>query len=110
VHGVAAGHDQSPYVEAHEILRLGVGSGTLAPSIVPFAPIVSDALACAMAEIANASGALRQSEPTLEPWRPTSETRGEKRYLPVLIMVGAIWIAALLGLSGVTGAILYLFG
>jgi hypothetical protein len=79
-------------------------------SIAPLAPVDADALARAIAEIEDASAALRQSEPALEPWRPNAETHGEKRYLPVWVLIGAVWIAALLGLSGATGAILYLAG
>ena len=58
----------------------------------------------------RSSAALRQSEPALEAWQPSLETHGEQRYLPVWILIGAVWIAALLGLSGATGAILYLAG
>jgi hypothetical protein len=86
------------------------GGSAVARSIAPIAPVDSDALARAIAEIEIASAALRQSEPTLEPWRPNAETPGEQRYLPVWILIGVVWIAALLGLSGATGAILYLAG
>jgi hypothetical protein len=70
----------------------------------------SDELARAIADIEIASAALRQSEPSLEPWRPDAETRREKRYLPVWILIGAVWITVLMVLSGATGAILYLTG
>ena len=86
------------------------GGSAVARSIAPSVPVDSDALARAVAEIEIASAALRQSEPTLEPWQPNSEKHSEQRYLPVWILIGAVWIAALLTLSGATGAILYLAG
>lgn len=74
------------------------------------AAVDSDELARAIADIEIASAALRQSAPALEPWQPDPETRGEQRYLPVWILIGAVWITVLLVLSGATGAILYLAG
>jgi hypothetical protein len=97
-------------IEAFAVGRLRNGGHAVARSMAPPAPVDSDALARAIAEIEIASAALRQSEPALEPWRPNSEPHGEQRYLPVWILIGAVWIAALLGLSGATGAILYLAG
>jgi hypothetical protein len=76
----------------------------------PRVPVDSDEVARAIAEIEIASAALRQSDPALEPWRPDADTHGEKRYLPVWFVIGAVWIVALLGLSGAIGAILYLAG
>jgi len=96
--------------EAFAVDHTRSGEDAVALSVAPLAPVDSEALARAIAEIEIASAALRQSEPTLEPWRPKSETQGEQRYLPVWILIGAVWIAALLGLSGATGAILYLAG
>ena len=90
--------------------RMRNGGNVVGRSIAPPAPVDSEALARAVAEIEIASAALRQSEPALEPWQPGLETHGEQRYLPVWILIGAVWIAALLGLSGATGAILYLAG
>jgi hypothetical protein len=97
-------------IETFAVGRVRNGGNAVARSIASPAPIDSDALARAIAEIEIASAALRQSEPALEPWRPNAETHGEQRYLPVWILIGAVWIAALLGLSGATGAILYLAG
>jgi hypothetical protein len=97
-------------IETFAIGRMRNGGSAVARSIAPPAPADSDALARAVAEIEIASAALRQSEPALEPWQPNAETRGEQRYLPVWLLIGAVWIAALLGLSGATGAILYLAG
>jgi len=107
LHDIGAG--QSP-IETFAVGRMRNGGTAVARSIAPPAPVDSDALALAIAEIEIASAALRQSEPALEPWQPNSETHGEQRYLPVWILIGAVWIAALLGLSGATGAILYLAG
>jgi hypothetical protein len=97
-------------IETFAAGRMRNAANAVARSIAPPAPVDSDALARAIAEIEIASAALRQSEPALEPWRPNSETHGEQRYLPVWILIGAVWIAALLGLSGATGAILYFAG
>jgi len=92
------------------VARMRNGGNAVARTIAPPAPVDSDALARAVAEIEMASAALRQSEPALEPWQPDFATQGERRYLPVWLLIGAVWIAALLGLTGATGAILYLAG
>jgi hypothetical protein len=97
-------------IETFAAGRMRNGGNAVARSIAAPPPVDSDALARAIAEIEIASAALRQSEPTLEPWQPNSETHGEQRYLPIWMLVGAVWIAALLTLSGATGAILYLAG
>lgn len=97
-------------IETFTVGRRRSEGNAVARSIILPAPDDSDALARAIAEIEIASAALRQSEPTLEPWQPNAETHGERRYLPVWLLIGAVWIAALLGLSGATGAILYLAG
>jgi hypothetical protein len=106
-HDIGAG---SASIENFAVGRMRNTANAVARSIAPPAPADSDALARAIAEIEIASAALRQSEPALEPWQPSAETHGERRYLPVWILIGAVWIAALLGLSGATGAILYLAG
>ncbi len=107
LHDIGAG---SASIETFAIGRTRNGGNAVARSMAPPAPADSDALARAIAEIEIASAALRQSEPALEPWQPSAETHCEQRYLPVWILIGAVWIAALLGLSGATGAILYLAG
>ena len=110
-HTVPRGVGASPAsLENFGVGRVRNGGKAVARSLAPIAPVDSDALARAVAEIEIASAALRQSEPTLEPWQPNPEMHGEKRYLPVWILIGAIWIAAALTLSGATGAILYLAG
>src|SRR5262245_57462988 len=77
----------------------------------PAAPIDPDQLARAVAEIEQASAALRRSEPTLEVWLPQQATSSETRhYLSVWILIGGIWITASLVVTGATGAILYLLG
>jgi hypothetical protein len=97
-------------IETFAVGRMRNGGNAVARSIAPPAPVDSDALARAVAEIEIASAALRQSEPALEPWQPNFATQGERRYRPVWLLIGAVWIAALLGLTGATGAILYLAG
>jgi hypothetical protein len=90
--------------------RVRNAADAVAPTIVSRAPADSDEVARAVAEIEIASAALRQSEPSLELWQPATQAQGEERYLPVWVLIGAVWIAALLTLSGATGAILYLAG
>jgi hypothetical protein len=90
--------------------RVRNAADAVAPSILSRASVDSDELARAVADIEIASAALRQSEPTLEPWRPEAQARGAERYLPVWVLIGAVWITAFLALSGATGAILYLAG
>ena len=97
-------------IETFAVGRMRNGGNAVARSIAPPAPVDSDALARAVAEIEIASAALRQSEPALEPRQPNFATQGERRYRPVWLLIGAVWIAALLGLTGATGAILYLAG
>jgi len=97
-------------IETFAVGHMKNGGNGVAPSIASFAPTDSDALARAIAEIEIASAALRELDPTLEPWQPNSETHGEQRYMPVWILIGAVWTAALLGLSGAIGGILYLAG
>jgi hypothetical protein len=82
----------------------------VAPSVAARASVDADELALAIAEIEIAAAALRQSEPTLEPWQADAQTHHAERYLPIWVLIGAVWITALLALSGATGAILYLAG
>jgi hypothetical protein len=77
----------------------------------PVEPMDPDQLARAVAEIEQASAALRRSEPSLEVWQPDAPPRNETRqYLSVWILIGGIWISATLVVAGATGAILYLLG
>jgi hypothetical protein len=84
------------------------GGSAVASSIASLAPIDSDALASAIADIEIASAALRESDPTLEPWRPNAETHGNQRHMPIWILIATVWTAALLGLSLAIGGIVYL--
>ncbi len=84
------------------------GGDAVASSIASLASVDSDALARAIADIEIASAALRESDPTLKPWQPNSETHGKQRYLPVWILIGAVWVAALLSLSIAISGIVYL--
>ncbi len=103
----------------HEIGRdRRAGGGAPQPARSASAAAVSakqdldpDQLAIAVAEIEQASAALRRSEPALEVWSPDLAKRSEKRkYLSVWILIGGIWISATLVVAGATGAILYLLG
>jgi hypothetical protein len=90
----------------------GVPRGASATPAMSARPVVDpDQLARAVAEIEQASAALRRSEPALEFWLPQPAARREKRkYLSVWILIGCIWISATLVVAGATGAILYLLG
>jgi hypothetical protein len=68
-----------------------------------------DQLARAVAEIEQASAALRRAEPALEVGVPSAPTRSRK-YWSVWILIGCVWVSATLVVAGATGAILYLFG
>jgi hypothetical protein len=106
-HDVAA---RPALIDTFTVGRVRTATDAAAPSILSRASVDSDELARAIADIEIASAALRHSEPTLEPWRPETQTRGAERYLPVWVLIGAVWITAFLALSGATGAILYLAG
>lgn len=97
-------------IDTFTVGRVRNATDAVAPSILSRASVDSDELARAIADIEIASAALRQSEPTLEPWPPEAQARGAERYLPVWVLIGAVWITAFLALSGATGAILYLAG
>ena len=59
--------------------------------------IVPDQLARDMAEIERAARALRRAEPTLEPSRPATEASAEMRGVrSIWLLLGVIWLAALL--------------
>jgi hypothetical protein len=110
--------DRSDWTEALERLsRLAVaresawpeiGAATSHESAVPIDP---DQLAHAIAEIQQASAALRRSDPTLELWRPEQTVPGETRpRRSVWILIGGIWISASLVVAGTASAIFYLLG
>jgi|SRR5262245_538808 len=87
------------------------GAATAVPAEKNAAAIDPDQLAHAVAEIEQASAALRRSEPALEVWLPEQAPRTEtRRHLSVWILIGGIWISATLVVAGATGAILYLLG
>jgi len=106
VHDFAAGRTSVEAVVAQlQRRRNGVA--------IPVEPIASsadsDQFERAVAEIEQAAAALRRSEPALEPWRPDSATHGETRTnLSVWVLVGGIWISAILMLCIVASAIRYL--
>ena len=80
-------------------------------SIKLVAPSDSEQLARAVAEVEKASAALRRSQPALELWRPGLEPRHETRpSVSVWMLIGGVWVSAILVLSAAIGAIFYLFG
>jgi hypothetical protein len=79
-----------------------------AASIVPIDPIQ---YARAIAEIEQASAALRRAEPALEAWLPDAAAASEPRNpRSVWILVGTIWIATVLAVAGAIASILYFLG
>jgi hypothetical protein len=82
-------------------------------------PAVTDSgqYARAVAEIEQASAALRRAEPALEAWPPeparVPETSGhtESRHpRSVWILVGGIWISTVMAVASAIGVTLYLLG
>ena len=69
----------------------------------------SNEYARAIAEIEQASAALRRAEPGLEAWKP-DVAREPRRSWPVWILVSGIWISTVTVFAGAISAILYLFG
>jgi hypothetical protein len=62
----------------------------------------------AIAEIEQASAALKSAEPALEAWLPDAVPRSEPRKpRSVWILIGTIWLSMLLVVAGVIGAIAY---
>jgi len=77
----------------------------------PAAPAMDpDQLALAVAEIEKASAALREAEPGLEIGLPDPMPSHRRKYWSIWLLLGAVWISAMLVVAGATGAILYLFG
>jgi hypothetical protein len=71
----------------------------------------------AIAEIEQASAALRRAEPALEAWLPDREAvpdivaQSEPRYArSVWILVGGLWISTVLVMAGAIGATLLVLG
>jgi hypothetical protein len=74
------------------------------------APVVdADEYARAIAEIEQASAALRRAEPGLETWKPDAASEPRKSW-PVWVLVSGIWISTVTVFAGAIGVILYLFG
>src|SRR5437667_11345106 len=62
----------------------------------------------AIAEIAQASAALKKAEPALQAWLPDAAPSSEPRkQRSVWILIGTIWLSMLLVVVGVIGAIAY---
>jgi hypothetical protein len=71
-------------------------------------PIDQGQLERAIVEIEQASAALKNAEPGLEAWVPDAAPGGEPRKpRSVWILIGTIWLAMLLIVGGVIGAIAY---
>jgi hypothetical protein len=98
---------QDPDAEPHPVL---------ASSRPGDAPDHSTALdtgqyARAMAEIEQASAALRRAEPALEAWPVDTNAQGEPgRPRSVWILVGGIWVSTVLVVASAIGATLLLLG
>jgi hypothetical protein len=87
------------------------GSDAAIASAEPGLSVEHDQLATALAEIEQASAALRRSEPLLEHGLPAPASRNHQRtYRSVWILIAAIWISATVVVATATGAILYILG
>ena len=65
----------------------------------------------AIAEIEQASAALRRAEPALEAWNPRIAVPSEPRAArSIWVVVGGIWLSAVLVVAGAVGATLFLLG
>jgi hypothetical protein len=84
-------------------------AGSANASAQPVAPVDADEYARAIAEIEQASAALRRAEPGLEAWKPEAASEPRKSW-PVWILVSGIWISTVTVFAGAIGAILYWFG
>jgi hypothetical protein len=96
-----ARHDDPP-IEPHAV-------GNANASAPSTAPVDADEYARAIAEIEQASAALRRAEPGLEAWKPDAVSDPRKSW-PVWVLVSGIWISTVTAFAGAIGAILYLFG
>ena len=86
-------------------------SNSAVTSAMPTGTIENDQLAGALAEIEEASAALRRSEPLLEHRLPAPPARSNpRRYWSVWILIGGIWISATVVVATAAGAILYILG
>jgi hypothetical protein len=94
---------------ARETARREIGAATSQESAVP---IDTDQLARAIAQIRQASAAVRRSEAALElVWRPIQTVPGKTRpRQSVWMLIGAIWISAGLFLAATASSIFYLLG
>jgi hypothetical protein len=92
-----------------ETARREIGGATSQESAVR---IDTDQLARAIAQIRQASAAVRRSEAALESlWRPIQTVpRKTRPRRSVWILIGAIWIGASLLVAAATSAIFYLLG
>ena len=110
----------SRFVTAREVALQEIARGAPALGVVPVAhgsagpaerPSADAELARAIAEIEQATAALRRSEPDLESWHPgRAVAREARQYRSVWILIGGIWLSASVMVAGATGALLYLLG
>jgi hypothetical protein len=78
-------------------------------SMTGVAPVEHEHLSGAIAEIEKASALLRKSEPSLEIGLPSQPAGAERRaYWSVWILIGTIWISAILVVASAAGAMIYL--
>jgi hypothetical protein len=72
-------------------------------------PVEHAHLSGAIAEIEKASALLRKSEPSLEIGLPRQPAGSERRaYWSVWILIGTIWISAILVVASAADAMIYL--
>lgn len=94
-----------------------MASAPVLPDYVPSAGSDPSQYARAIAEIEQASAALRRAEPALEAWMPETSAppdglvQSEPRHpRSVWFLVGGIWISTVLVVASAIGATLFLLG
>jgi hypothetical protein len=108
--GIPAGDSADAFLFASEHAQYAA-SNSAVTSAMPTGTIENDQLAGALAEIEEASAALRRSEPLLEHRLPAPPARSNpRRYWSVWILIGGIWISATVVVATAAGAILYILG
>jgi hypothetical protein len=92
----------------HSTIDMSNDPGSAEGSRAQRNPIDQNQLERAIGEIEQASAALKNAAPALEAWIPDVTPSGEPRKpRSVWILIGTIWLAMLLIVGGVIGAIAY---
>ena len=109
VHAIKSDHRDASSMGSVD--RVSDGSGWHGGSARAAVSSNPDQLARDIAEIEQASAALRRAEPALEIWRPDNAVAAERRKpRSIWILIGGIWVSTLLVVAGAIGAVVLLLG